>query len=217
MSTVGEPLAPRSEAYRERVLAVLRSVTAPLELTRFWKLMDELGWGRRVQDWEELARQLGRKLSLEECLSAGARCTALERDLERAFSVWGMQTQQKIGLGSELERDLRFHLIGLGRTEYETALRNPAVAKQRGERDDYLEAFGQAFVAALREHSDEVLDAALAKAAQPFAPEELRDGMVVTHAQHGLGVVREEPWANRWRASFRDGDLLVDRRPALLH
>ena len=44
----------------------------------------------------------------------------------------------------------------------------------------------------------------------------VREGMVVTHPEHGLGVVREEAWANRYRASFRAGDLLVDRRSALV-
>jgi hypothetical protein len=199
------------------VLAVLRTAAPPLELGRFWSLVGELGWGRRIHDADALALEIARLMDLDTCLAAGNRCALLDRELERAFAAWSLQTQQELGLDANLFRHLRQHLIGLGRAEFEAALRNPALAKHRGERDDYLESFGQAFHAALRQHSDEALEAALAKAAQPFTPDELRDGLVVAHAEHGLGVVREEPWANRWRASFRGGDLLVDRRPALLH
>jgi hypothetical protein len=217
MATPDERLLPSNESYRERALASLQTALAPLPEPRFWQVVEGLGWGRRTSDPAAAARELAQKTTLTERLQALARFHQLERDLERAFASWELRTQQEIGLGDELERDLREHLIGLGQAEYEAARRNPALAKQRADRDDYLESFGQAFQEATASATDAELDEVLRQVARAFDPAGLREGGVVLHPQHGLGVVREEPWAHRCRVTFPEGDLLVDKRPELLH
>lgn len=169
MSTVGEPLGSKGESQRRRALNALRAVARPLDEGRFWEVIEGLGWGRRTSEAHDAARQLARAVGPVECLGAQARFVRLEGELERSFTAWAIRSQDDIGLGDELERNLRQHVIGLGRATYAAAFTNPALAKQRGERDDYLDSFGHVFKMAFEEYADEAIEEALRQLPAPPA------------------------------------------------
>lgn len=82
-----------------------------------WKEIEALGWAKKL-DYKDASRKLAKNPSRKEIENFGYACRAHLYDMVSRCDV-------DIPLGSDGTNDLLCHIVGLGRAEYEAALKDP--------------------------------------------------------------------------------------------
>ncbi len=107
---------------------------------QFWALVDQIGWGTRTTDCATVEKMLLKRFTrieaeevrdhLEECWNA----------------VYKALVEAEVHTGSDDGFcDLCYHIVGLGRDEWQRNIDNPNLAKTRANADNYVESFGYCF------------------------------------------------------------------------
>lgn len=176
------------EEFRRRAIDLLMMVEGdPLPFDRFWALVDAIAWKESGAPHAERLAAAG----LRETVLAYLRFAEISVELQDALESWR---------GGELRRMLNFvefvelcwHVIGLGRAEFDAIMANPARAEDRARRRDFRQGFSSVFRDALERFSDDDVRTELVAA---YVPREWIDGerwtknTLVRHEQWGLGIV----------------------------
>ncbi|HUU88870.1 MAG TPA: DUF4240 domain-containing protein [Candidatus Glassbacteria bacterium] len=106
---------------------------------RFWKIVEECGWGTKTIDDKAIKKILLKELSKEEAKEF--------TDIKRKFMAQLDKKLAKVisNLGDDSYGDLLSHIIGLGKAEFEAVLNDPQLAKIRAEKYQFVESFSYVF------------------------------------------------------------------------
>jgi len=108
----------------------------PAEIIQeFWDKVAQIGWGTKTTDYGTIKRDLLKAWTPEKA--------------EKMSDVFGMLSNalyvkcDKVvdGVGDDSFGDLRAHIIGLGREEFNRVMENPKLAQERINKGDYKESF----------------------------------------------------------------------------
>ena len=123
---------------------------------KFWKLVEEIDWAdvekkvkrrrhRSVSQLEKKAKaMLEERLSEKEQLSMNKIFWRLREKLGERINAWEKFTGRHLPLSDDSFADLRSHIIGLGKEEYQATLKDPKLAFDRAPvkgRHRYMESF----------------------------------------------------------------------------
>lgn len=107
----------------------------PEALDEFWAEVAKIGWGTKTTDIRKVKLALLRTWTPEKAARVREVFYALSRHLYRVLD------KVVDGVGDDGFDDLRAHIIGLGRKEFERVLKKPTLAQERINRRDYVESF----------------------------------------------------------------------------
>ncbi len=103
-----------------------------------WSIIKELGWGTDTTDYEVLKVVLTKKYSKDKIKQLEKFAITKANELQHAFNV---MTTDVIDLGDDNFSDLIFHIVGLGKEEYERVMKNKQLAVERADAYDFEESF----------------------------------------------------------------------------
>lgn len=120
---------------------------------QFWALVDEIGWGTRTTDCDAVEKMLLKRFTpaeAEEARDHFEECWgALYTILSPLFSFSGALDADGVYIRSHISddsfSDLCYHIVGLGREEWQRNIDNPKLAETRAKDRDYVESFGACF------------------------------------------------------------------------
>jgi hypothetical protein len=204
-----EPPTPR-ELFLERAWDALMRLADPMPEAAFWRLVEQLGWGRTSTDISALAQELARKLSPLELEAMSGRLFDLRSALSRHLEEWEERKgKQQIQAGDDSFSDLVCHIIGLGELEYRRVLAKPQLAAKRARAGDYKESFDYVPLRARQHYSQPEVERALRQALAParYAPTAaLSLDQLIDHPEHGLGFVLAASPEGPVRVLFPDAE-----------
>lgn len=113
----------------------------------YWDIVSECEWGKD-SDFDRIGNYLKIKYPKEVCQKLLDFCHKKESELIKVLNRYSLKkTGNKYAyfLQDDSGSDLRAHIIGLGREEYENVIKNPELARKRGDKNDYEENFFYSF------------------------------------------------------------------------
>ncbi len=118
------------------------------ELTadKAWALIAEIGWGSRTTDYKHVAetyfKLLGKKgmKQLEDFV--GAKVYELGKAVSDYETLHG--TSLEVGSDDGFS-DLRYHIVGMGKHEFDRCIADPPKMQIRSRKGEYTESFAYAF------------------------------------------------------------------------
>ena len=143
---MGRQVDPKLRAIRRVLAGRFQQKRASVD---FWGAVDAGGWGRKTTDHKKVKNTLLGLMGRSEANQFEARFRKLQHDLQRHLNAWERKTSNRLPVGDDSFDDLTSHIIGMGRKEYESVLRDPALALERavapyGSKDGYSESFAYA-------------------------------------------------------------------------
>jgi hypothetical protein len=113
----------------------------------FWAAVAECNWAERSKEnrgYNSLKREILESWTNEFIRSFEAILSEKVVALGETIQEWESREGENVPCGDDGFSDLRHHVVGLGREVYEATTANPALAKERAERYDYVESFSYA-------------------------------------------------------------------------
>ena len=121
----------------------------------FWKFVHSIGWGTKTTDSKKIKEGLMTTIDLDFANSIRDTGHMLKGKLGAAIDRWEQREESdpvtgkwkrnpRLPVGDDSYEDLRWHIIGLGKAEYEKNLANPELAYARAVKGDYKESFAYA-------------------------------------------------------------------------
>lgn len=104
------------------------------DLPEFWAEVEKIGWVTKTENTDEVKARLLREWPKEKTVRMRAVFRAL---MARLYTTLGGVS----GVSDDGFSDLRAHIIGLGKVEYERVLYDPDLAQQRANKNAYTESF----------------------------------------------------------------------------
>lgn len=135
-------LAHENPALRPHLLPLLK--TAAMSEADFWKLIEPYGWGRKTIDYKPIKKSLLGKVPQDEAQALSDAFGKLKGSLAKAVSKWERENDKQLPVSDDGFDDLLSHIIGMGKREYEAALKDPAKVFERANKGDYKESFAYA-------------------------------------------------------------------------
>lgn len=111
------------------------------DITKFWKLVDEIGWGTKTVDYNNVRAGLIKKLTASQSKELTSTFNELSTTLTKAIETWEKAHGERLPVSDDGFSDLRAHIIGLGKTVYEAVLKDPELAMRRANERQYKESF----------------------------------------------------------------------------
>lgn len=111
----------------------------------FWKAIDSLNWGVRCaedQSYDLIAREISTKWDAQFRQSFETMLRAKVSELQKTVLAHSLGAV----LGDDSLSDLLYHIVGLGKKEYDAVLANPKQAIRRAKTRDYVESFAYCFI-----------------------------------------------------------------------
>ena len=116
----------------------------PMENAEFWGIIDLALWAPDFNT-DVSKRELKLRLpALAHLKQFRDKFTKLYNSLYNTVIKHEQATETSCGVGDDGFSDLLHHIIGLGKEEYEKAMKKPSLVIERTQRDDYTESFAYA-------------------------------------------------------------------------
>ena len=118
-----------------------------LSQTPWWDLIDELGWGTATTDYNQIRDDLISRLSLDEAVEFRRFIDRAMNLLYREITDWEeYDDTPTVPCSCDSFSDLRSHVVGLGKKEFSSVMKNPLLAYNRsmakyGTKEGYEESF----------------------------------------------------------------------------
>ena len=135
-------LAHEKPEMREHLLPMIKE--ARISPSNFWGFIDQMGWGKKTTDYKKLKQHLMAKLTVEQASDFDTLFSKAKEQLGNAIEKWERKTGKSLGVGDDSFDDLRSHIIGLGRKEFQQVLKDPELAYNRAQASDFTESFSYA-------------------------------------------------------------------------
>lgn len=111
--------------------------TAAMSESEFWKLVDELGWGRDT-NYKRIKAYILKNWTKEQWAE-------FDKVKDKIFNALYKRLDREVkGVGDDSFSDLLEHIIGLGKREYDAVMKDPSLAQKRADKYDYKESFAYA-------------------------------------------------------------------------
>lgn len=123
--------------------AVLRLFTARMSESEFWKIVDDMGWGKSY-DYKAMQKKLLRSMTPEEIDEFHDMFEKLRGKVDRAVIEYRNEHDPGAYVSGDGFGDLTAHIIGLGKREYDAVMRDPSKGWKRYQDGDYRESFSYA-------------------------------------------------------------------------
>lgn len=107
----------------------------PEALNEFWSEVAALGWGTKTTDCDVIKKSLLKRWTPAKAEEMREVFSALKGRLYKVLD------KVVDGVGDDGFDDLRSHIIGLGREEFERVLAEPKLAQKRIDKHDFVESF----------------------------------------------------------------------------
>lgn len=116
------------------------------KLDKFWHLVDEINWSDNCKNrgYEKIKLHMMKNLEHEWVKEASFIRCALYNEISECINRWEDDYGQ-IEVSDDGLSDLINHIIGLGKKEFDRCMKNPALAKRRADRCDFVESFSYCF------------------------------------------------------------------------
>jgi len=111
---------------------------------RFWAIVEQIGWGTKTIDYEAIKAELLEVLSVTEAKEMQNKLHEKEEMIRNSLESWEEDTGRNIGLGNDNIMDICAHIVGLGKREWEAAIKNPKIIRDRARANDFEESFSYA-------------------------------------------------------------------------
>lgn len=104
------------------------------ETTDMWDIVDQIGWGTKTTDYKFISRMLLRM--------SGAKRNEFETFVRSKYDELSKKLYDIVdGPSDDGFSDLCWHIVGLGKIEFDNCMRNPLSAQERYDTDQYEESF----------------------------------------------------------------------------
>lgn len=167
-----------------------------------WNLIEQIGWGTKTTDYREVSRQLHNTLGKTKVSALRAFTWQKVHELGLAVESYEKRTHTKLVLQSDdTFSDVRYHIVGLGRKAWKTAMRYPYHLENFVLKSLYVESFAYCF------HEPEPVrtEANKAKSVQDLANGMRQLDEQINTLQNAVDTVRE-----KWSSLYRLGQLIEE-------
>lgn len=120
-------------------------------MRKYWKEIEQMGWGTRSTDYTELAKEFYAKWGKRKRQAVRRFAGKMVSKLYLRVDVWKKQKNQSLNIGSDDGfNDVLYHIVGLGEKAFDAAMANPVLIEKRynsdyGSAAGYKESFAYAF------------------------------------------------------------------------
>jgi hypothetical protein len=116
----------------------------------YWKLIEEIGWGKKTTDYTEVAREWYAQLGKEGMEKLRAFVSTRVADLQTAVKKYEDEHKQLECGSDDGFSDVTHHIVGMGWLEWSNAMKNPKLVETRynakyGTFEAYTESFAYCF------------------------------------------------------------------------
>lgn len=120
------------------------SIEEAASASDFWKFVDEADWGGSG-DYDAISEKMFAKYGAKKMEEFNAVFRKLKDALGKAVEKWEKAEGKRLPIGDDGYDDLRAHIIGLGKAEYDLALKSPEKVYSRAKNGTYEESFAYVF------------------------------------------------------------------------
>lgn len=111
-----------------------------------WTMIQEMGWGTETTDYDALSEKFFEKWGKLKMQQLESFVSDRVYDLAKAVTQYEEKNNCPLQVGSDDGfSDLRYHVVGLGKKEFEKNLKNPKLLQKRESKGEYKESFHYAF------------------------------------------------------------------------
>ena len=135
-----EAAAVLADQENETSLAKAASTLKTSSDERFWKLVEQLGWGMDA-DSKKIKAGLLQSLTPEEAGDVEETASRLVSELMKRITKWEDIEGEELPVSDDGFNDLTSHIVGLGKEEYSRVMADPSLALQRANDHKYQENF----------------------------------------------------------------------------
>ena len=119
-----------------------QTCVAPMPDQEFWQLVGQLGWGTRTTDYKSLERVLMARYTPDQAMAIQAAYDRFSEQLKQRLEQWERSGDGRaFRTGDDGFWDLRAHIIGLGKREFDAVMADPRLAWERANANSYTENF----------------------------------------------------------------------------
>jgi len=119
-----------------------------LTANKAWSLIAEMGWGGRTENYKHLAETYFKFLGKKGMQELYDFVTARVKELGEAVAMYdqlNVLTSLEVGSDDGFS-DLRYHIVGLGKDEFDACMKDPRKMQIRYRKEEYKESFAYVFL-----------------------------------------------------------------------
>lgn len=118
-----------------------------MEIPEAWKLIKEIGWETKSTNTTELAKKYFAKWGKEKMNQLGGICNTFRDQLYYVIEEYEEVHGERMNVQSDdTLSDTLWHIIGLGKTEFDKTIKNPKLVEKRAQSGKYVESFSYVFL-----------------------------------------------------------------------